>query len=181
MSWVGTAGAVLVALSILGPFGAWFAGTSRLPFVVGLDQYLPAEFGKVHKKWKSPYVSIIVQGVILSIMLIASFSGSTLQEAFLILYDMAVILYFIPFLYMFGAWIWHHKKGTGTGMVVYFHNRKNIVNGIASIGILVTLFAIIISCVPSREIVDKNLFLLKVIGGAILLIGCGFIFYKKRN
>ena len=31
------------------------------PFVVGIDRYLPATFGKIHSKWKTPYVSILVQ------------------------------------------------------------------------------------------------------------------------
>ena len=41
--------------------GLTVAGIARVPFVVGIDRYLPAAFGKIHPRWKTPYVSILVQ------------------------------------------------------------------------------------------------------------------------
>jgi hypothetical protein len=34
------------------------------PFVVGIDRYLPAAFGKIHPRWKTPYISILVQAIL---------------------------------------------------------------------------------------------------------------------
>ena len=39
--------AALVALSQVGTLGAWVAGTARLPFLFGLDRYLPRSLGAV--------------------------------------------------------------------------------------------------------------------------------------
>src|SRR6266436_5056833 len=40
------------------------AGQVAVPFVVGIDRYLPKAFGKIHPRWKTPHVSIIVQAVV---------------------------------------------------------------------------------------------------------------------
>src|ERR1700722_13995240 len=37
-----------------GGIGTTVAGVSRIPFVVGIDRYLPSAFGKVHPRWKTP-------------------------------------------------------------------------------------------------------------------------------
>ena len=42
----------------------------RLPFVAGLDRYLPAAFGRVHPRWGSPYVALLVQAVIAAVFIV---------------------------------------------------------------------------------------------------------------
>ena len=53
--------ALLVSVGNAGGIGTTVAGVSRVPFVVGIDRYLPAAFGKIHPNWKTPWVSILVQ------------------------------------------------------------------------------------------------------------------------
>jgi amino acid transporter len=36
------------------------ASSPRVPFQVGVDRYLPAAFGKIHPRWKTPFVSILI-------------------------------------------------------------------------------------------------------------------------
>ena len=38
-----------------GGIGTTVAGVSRIPFVVGIDRYLPSAFGKIHPKWKTQF------------------------------------------------------------------------------------------------------------------------------
>ncbi len=183
MPGIGTLGAILVALSTMGIFGAWMTGTARVPFVIGLDHYLPDAFGKVHPKWGSPIISLLMQAVVITFLFLGSIAGSTVKEAFLILLDMAIILYFIPFLYMFATLVWHMKKNTGNeGVIPAFQKSKAAVWIVAVLGFGTTLFSIIISSVPTKEIENKELFVAKVVGGAALLIGVGLIvFYIKRR
>ena len=58
---LGVLAAVLVTVGNAGGVGSTVAGIARVPFVVGIDRYLPAAFGKIHPKWKTPYISILVQ------------------------------------------------------------------------------------------------------------------------
>jgi len=180
--WIGTIGAILVTLGTIGLFGAWMTGTARIPFVIGIDHYLPDVIGKIHPKWGSPYISLIMQGVVLSILFIMSIAGTTIKEGFLILYDMSIILYFIPFLYMFAALIWHIKRDTGNGGVItLFQNSRFAVWLVTVMGFGITLLSVIIATIPSKEIEDKGLFMVKVIGGAALLIGAGLIVYFLKR
>src|ERR1035437_10151610 len=100
---LGILAAVLVTAGNAGGVGSTVAGIARVPFVVGVDRYLPAAFGKIHPRWKTPYVSILVQAGISAAILLGSQINETTQGAYQKLIDAAVILYFIPFLYMFAA------------------------------------------------------------------------------
>ncbi len=179
---IGMGGAILVTLSTLGLFGAWLTGIARVPFVIGLDHYLPEAIGKIHPKWGSPYISLLMQGVVVTILFLASIGGSTVREAFLVLLDMSVILYFIPFLYMFASLIFHIRRNTGNGGIIpAFQKHKAAVWLAAILGFGTTLFSAVISCVPSKAIENKELFVIKVVGGAVLLIGAGLIFYCRKG
>ena len=99
----GVIAAVLVTVGNAGGVGSTVAGIARVPFMVGIDRYLPAAFGKIHPKWKTPYVSILVQAVVSGAILLFSQINDTTRGAYQFLIDAAIILYFIPFLYMFAA------------------------------------------------------------------------------
>ena len=60
-SGIGPLAALLITVSNLGALGAWLAVSARLPFVAGLDRYLPSAFARVHPKWGTPYVALLVQ------------------------------------------------------------------------------------------------------------------------
>jgi len=47
--------AILVGISNAGAAAAYLSSTARLPFVVGINHYLPAVFGRIHPRWKTPY------------------------------------------------------------------------------------------------------------------------------
>lgn len=179
--WVGPMGSLLVVVGTLGLFGSWIMGTARIPFVVGLDRYLPEFVAKVHPKWGSPYISLLLQGVVVTAMFLASTAGSTIKEAFLVLYDMSVILYFIPFLYMFGALIVHHRRNTGEQGVIHWWGNGKGVWWVAAAGFGVTAFAMILAMIPTTHVEDGAWFVLKVVGGAILLNGLGLLVYWRRK
>ena len=51
--------AVLVTLTALGSVGAWLASVARIPFVAGIDHYLPEGFGRVHPRYGTPWAALI--------------------------------------------------------------------------------------------------------------------------
>jgi glutamate:GABA antiporter len=67
--WLPAVAAAAFTLGNLGGVGAWLAAPARVAFVIGLDRYFPPAFGKVHPRWRTPYVAIIVQAVLASILL----------------------------------------------------------------------------------------------------------------
>src|SRR5215469_14105129 len=103
IAFFGIIAAFLVLFGNAGGVGTTVAGVARIPFVVGIDRYMPAAFGKIHSKWKTPWVSILVQAGISAVVLLLAQVNETANSAYQILVDAAVILYLIPFLYMYAA------------------------------------------------------------------------------
>jgi len=180
--YLGVIGAILVTLSTLGLFASWTTGTARLPFVIGIDRYLPPALGKVHPKYGTPHIALWVQGILISVLLLIAISGTLVQEAYSYLYDMSVLLYFIPFLYMFGALIVHNKRKTGGDSEIrLFKKYPWLVWVIAIMGLVVISLSIILAVFPSEAIENKSLFLIKIIGTTTALLGIGALFfYLKR-
>ncbi|NKI32743.1 APC family permease [Croceivirga thetidis] len=180
--FLGPVGALLVTLGTLGLFAAWMNGNARLPFAIGIDNYLPPVLGKVHPKFGTPYISLIVQGVLVSILLLIAVSGTKIQEAYSLLYDMSVLLYFIPFIYMFSCFIWHSLKNTGgSSPLSFFEKKKMMVWVFGLMALSVILLSLVLAVMPSNVIGDKTSFYLKISCVTAVLIGIGLILFKLKK
>ncbi len=79
MASVGVIAALLVTVGNAGGVGSTVAGVARIPFIVGIDRYLPEAFGKIHPRWKTPYVSILVQAVLSGAILLVAQMNETMH------------------------------------------------------------------------------------------------------
>ena len=176
----GPATAGLVALGNLGGIGAWMTGTARLPFVVGVDRYLPPALAALHPRFGTPHVALLTQGTVTSLVLLAAVSGSTMQEAFVILTDMTLILGFLPLLYLFAALpvLRRRAAGRNVGVTLVPGGRFGCVLA-CGLGFATTLLAIVTSLVPPDDSGSPRLFLSKVLGGCLLMIGTGLVLYAR--
>jgi glutamate:GABA antiporter len=181
VGFLGILAAMLVTVGNAGGVGSTVAGIARVPFVVGIDQYLPAAFGKIHPKWKTPYISILVQAVLSGAILLGSQINQTTRGAYQILIDAAIILYFIPFLYMFAAVI----------KLAYRKDRKEnphailVPGGIPGVwiagglGFVVVLIGILVSLVPPGDTASKLGFELELVAGTTISILIGLALYWR--
>ena len=64
VGWITVPFALMLSLSIAGIGSAWMGGCARIPFVAGLDSYMPSWLGKVHPRYATPYAALIVQGIV---------------------------------------------------------------------------------------------------------------------
>lgn len=170
--------ALLITLGGIGGLMAWFTAAARLPFVAGVDRYLPESFGKLHPKYNSPYIAIIIQGVIASLFILMSFAGSTVEQAYTILLDTTLLVYFLPYAYMFLAYvILRRRDGNPQDKLTIPRN-----NGLAWLlglsGLLTTLTAIALSVIPDPENIHPIIFEFKVVGGFLLFVLAGGIIFK---
>jgi len=178
---VGMIAAFLVTFGNAGGIGSTVAGIARVPFIVGVDRYLPAAFGKIHPKWRTPYVSILVQaGISLALLLVSNINETT-SGAYQILVDAATILYFIPFLYMYAAVIKlaGRKDRRENEHAVLIPGGKIGVWIAGGLGFLVTLGGIALSFVPPGESANKYVFSVKLIGGTVIAVSLGLILYYR--
>ena len=103
IGWITIPFALMLSMSIAGIGSAWMGGSARIPFVAGLDSYMPSWLGKVHPRYATPYAALILQGIVSAILVILNFAGAGVQETFQKLLSLAVVLQLVPFVYMFGA------------------------------------------------------------------------------
>ena len=178
----GIIAAALITLAQIGTLGAWITGTARLPFLFGLDRYLPRALGAVHPVSGSPHVALLTQGVLATLVLLAAISGSAIHEAYLMLIDMTVILSFLPLLYMFAALPVLRRRGSDLSVDVALIPGGSFVCWlVGGTGFLITLLALVLAMVPPADSSSPALFCIKVIGGSVALIIVGLVFYHRRR
>jgi amino acid transporter len=181
IGFLGILAAILVTVGNAGGVGSTVAGIARVPFVVGIDRYLPAAFGKIHPRWKTPYVSILVQaGVSGAILLLSQINNST-RSAYQILIDAAIILYFIPFLYMFAAVfkLAARKDRAENTQAILIPGGKAGLWLSGGLGFLVVLAGIAVSLVPPGDSTNKVLFEMELVVGTVGSIFLGLILYWR--
>jgi glutamate:GABA antiporter len=181
IGFVGVLAALFVSVGNAGGVGSTVAGIARVPFVVGIDRYLPAAFGKIHPRWKTPYVSIIVQAVVSAVVLLFSQFNETTRGAYQFLVDAAIILYFIPFLYMYAAAIKlsGRKDRLENKQAVLIPGGKIGVWIASGLGFVVVFGGIILSLIPPGDSSNKLGFELKLIGGTVTSVALGLILYFR--
>ena len=167
-AWLVPIIAALVTLNALGAVGGWFAATARLPFVAGLDRFLPAAFGALHP--------LLVQAVIAALFIWLGQAGTSVRGAYDALVSMGIIAYFIPFLFMFAALIRLQREPAGPD-VMRVPGGPPVAIALAALGFLTTSISIVLACIPANEEPHKMLAVIKVVGASLLLVAIGAAVY----
>jgi amino acid transporter len=181
--WVAPLCAALYSIGNLGSVGAWLIGPARVAFVIGLDRYFPESFGAVHPRWHTPYVAILVQAALATIFLLLSVlgKGTNVEDVYLILLDTQILIYFIPYLYLFIVFLSHRSHGESSSEVVLAPGGSIGAWFTGLCGMIVTLFAMVVATIPPPDMGNSLLFRLKVIGGSIAFIVIGGLIYWRAK
>jgi len=180
LPWLGVLAALLVTAGNAGGVGSTVAGISRVPMVVGIDRYLPAAFGAIHPRWRTPWIAMLVQAGISAAILVASQVNESVLSAYQILVDAAIILYFIPFLYMYAAAIklaYRADRGTDARAVLVPGGRAGMWL-VAGLAFAVTALSIVVSVVPPAG-AHTLPFELKLVGGTVAAVAIGLALYYR--
>lgn len=175
-AWLAPALAAMITVNAIGGVGGWFAATARLPFVAGLDRFLPAAFGRLHPRWRTPYVALLVQAVIAIVFVFLGQAGTSVRGAYDALVSMGIITYFIPFLFMFAAMIKLQREPAGPD-VMRVPGGAPVAIVLAALGFLTTTVSIVLACVPASDEPNKPLAVLKVVGSSVVLVAIGIGIY----
>jgi amino acid transporter len=170
LAWVVPVCAAANALGNIGCSGAWLAGSARVAFVAGLDRYVPSAFGRLHPHWGTPYVAILVQASLSTIFLLVSGvgRGTTVEQLYLRLLDTMLLVYFIPYLYLFlGYLVFGLLKPAGEPI----RGLRTTVVGLS--GLVLTLFAMVVACIPPPGSTEPWLHQAIVLGGAGVFVALG--------
>jgi amino acid transporter len=175
--------AILVAISCLGSCGAWLGAVARIPFVAGIDRYLPPAFGKMHPRWGSPVAALLTQSAIAAIFVFLGQGGNSVKGAYDALVSSTVIITMVPFLFVFAAAIKLYGGPTAPDALRIPGGRFTIF-GSAVVGFITTLAAAILALFPSDDITDKAGAVVRVLLLTALMVGSGIVVYvfgKRRH
>jgi amino acid transporter len=161
--WIAPVIAMLVLAGAIGQFGGLGSAVSRLPFAAGVDCLLPDAFARIHPRWDTPHISILVFGAVASFLLVMMQLGDTLRAAYQELVSLMVIAGFLPYLYIFaGAW----KAG----------KKLAAVSGTA-----ITVLAILCSAIPTAAIANVAMFEAKLAAGTLIVIASAWLLYRRAR
>ena len=102
---------LLIAVGSIGGVSSWVAGAARVPFAAGVDAVMPAAFSKLHPRYRTPHVALVAQALATTALFLSSVylsvggAETTIQEAYDILVNLTILVYFLPYLYLFASFI----------------------------------------------------------------------------
>jgi amino acid transporter len=182
--WLGVVMAGLLALSAIGGAASYLSSTSRLPFVAGIDLYLPPVFGRVHPKFGTPWVAIGVYGLAGMVMGALGQAGTSVRGAYDVMVSMTIITTFLPFLPLFAAMVKVQSRSVGPG-VMRVPGGRPVAILLAVVGFVSTAGTIVLSAIPADEEPNKPLAVAKVLIATLVLVGAGVLVFaiaqRKRR
>jgi len=88
--WLGLAIGGAAMISVLGMFNATLLAASRIPFVLAEDGYMPEPVTRIHPKWGTPWVAILISAAVAVILSMKTFD--TLLEIDVVVYSAGFVL-----------------------------------------------------------------------------------------
>jgi amino acid transporter len=173
VAWIAIPFALMLSLAIAGIGSAWTGGAARIPFVAGLDSYMPSWMGKIHPTYATPHAALIVQFVVSAVLVVINFAGGIhVQETFQRLLSLAVVLQLVPFLYMFAALV---KFGWNSDTSGRYGKSKLLVSGIC--GFVTTFLGIVLVFFPAQQITSIVSYEIWMIGGTAFFVALAAFFF----
>ena len=176
LAGIGPLTGALVAASAIAGTASWTAGAARVPFAAGVDNVMPTAFARLHPRYRTPHVALVVQGVASTAIFLASLflaragSQASVQDAYDILVNLTILIYFIPYLYLFVAFVRLGDEG----------QRSRLPHAIALVGFAATAISMALTFVPppGAQVVTYEL---NLIVQAAVMIGIGLLFYRRAG
>ncbi len=177
VGWLVVPLALLITLGNLGAASGYLAACARIPFVVGIDRMLPPVFGRVHPRWGTPYVALLVQAALGAVFVVLGQAGTGVKGAYDVLVSMGIITTFLPFVTLFLALIRLQREPAPPG-VTRLPGGPLVSIFVGCTGLVTTCLAIGLAAFPAPDEPNKELALFKILGMTILLLGGGWLVHR---
>jgi amino acid transporter len=190
LAGMGALTGLLLAIGSVGGTNSWIAGAARVPFAAGVDAVLPAAFARLHPRYRTPHAALIIQGVAATLLFLISVFMSlggqqtTVQESYDIMVNLTILVYFVPYLYLFAAWIRLRRTEparAGDADAITMPGGLTGVWLISGCGFLATLIAIGLVFVPPPDTESVLNYEANLAGQSLLLFAVAFAFYAAAR
>ena len=174
--WLAPVMAGLIALTALGSLCAWLGAVARIPFVAGIDRFLPEGFGHVHPRWGSPWVALLAQSFITVVFVFLGQAGTSVKGAYNALVSMTVVATMLPFLFVYASAL-RIQAEPRAATALRLPGGRPVATCFALLGLATTLAAIVLACFPAEDEPRKLLAVAKVLGMGAVVVGAGASVY----
>jgi len=166
IGWIIVPLAIVMGVATGGAASAWFAGSSRIPFVAGLSQALPQALGRMHPRWHSPHVALITCAVLTALFTAFSLAGSSVAEAYQVLLKAAVVIQLVPFVYLFLA-------------LARMDGVRRVARIAGLVGLVTTGVSLVAAFLPTSDVTSVAVFESKLVVGVIAPTAVGWFLFKR--
>lgn len=169
----GVTGGLLALAAFAGTF-SWMAGAARVPFAAGVDRAMPEWLGRLHPRYRTPHLALLIQGAVSSAIFLASVfltvtgTRSSIRDAYDVLVNLAILIYFIPYVYLFLV----ASRLTGGG----FRLRATM-----AVGLLATVASIALLFVPPAGTESVLNFEFGILLQSAAVLASGLFFYRRKR
>lgn len=169
----GLTGGLLALAAFAGTF-SWMAGAARVPFAAGVDRAMPAWLGRLHPRYRTPHLALLTQGAVSSGIFLASVfltvtgSRSSIRDAYDVLVNLAILVYFIPYVYLFLVTPRLVPGGIGLRLAM-------------AVGLLATLASIALLFVPPPGTESVANFEFSILWQSAAVLASGLMFYRGHT
>jgi amino acid transporter len=175
----------LVVIGALAGTNAWIAAAARVPFAVGLDGTLPAVLARLHPRYRTPHVALLVQGAaataifLASVFLTVTGASTTVQEAYDILVNVTILIYFVPYLYVFVALVRLRGDRTASPSAVRVPGGTPGLWLTAATGCAATTIALALVFVPPAGTANVANYEAAILLQAAVILAIGWVLYRR--
>lgn len=151
LGWLGNVTAAAIALGVLGQIIAIISGPSAGILQVGKKGYLPLSLQKVNKNGVQRNI-LMCQGAIVTILVIVMTVLPSVQAAYQMISQLAVILYLGMYIMLFLSVIYLRYKEPDTPRPYKLPGGKFGLWAIAGTGLIGSILAFVLSFIPPSQI-----------------------------
>jgi amino acid transporter len=176
---------LLIFVGSIGGVNSWVAGAARVPFAAGVDAVLPRAFARLHERYRTPHVALIIQGLAASVLFLVSVflsiggGETTIQESYDIMVNLTLLVYFVPYLYLFAAWV-RLRRGDEHAPdreAITIVGGSSVLWLVAGCGFAATLISIALVFVPPPDTENVLNYEANLAGQSLLLFAVALVFY----
>lgn len=184
LDWAVPVIAVMIAFGALGGISAWAAGPSKGLLAAAQDGDFPPILHKINKH-NMPVGMLVCQGIIITILSTVFLLMPNVNSSFWILLVLASQLYLLMYILMFAAGIILRHKKPDVTRTYRIPGGKFGMWLVAGLGLLSSVFAIILGFYPPEQLDTGNLlfFELFLVFGMLIFCAAPFVIllFKKPS
>lgn len=182
---LGALTALLIAAGSVAGTSSWMAATARVSFAASLDRLWPPAMARLHPRFRTPHVALVVQGVIATLIFLVSLfltvggAQTTVQDAYDILVNLTAVIYFVPYLYLFAALVTldRREQAFAGNPGAEAPGSRVAMWGLALLGFAATAIAVALAFVPPRGTSNWIGYVLNLVSQTAAVIAVGLVLY----